>query len=157
MNSNIYGLTDEELHDCIESFKTFDKDNSNYIDSEELRNLLREIGLNPTDSMLMNIFKKYDIDKSGKIEFNEFIEIYKEIKNNKPSIDDVLYAFEKSDKDKSGYLDFNELKSLLVCEGNNKSETEVEAEAERIFKIIDLNKDGKISFEEFKKFLEYQD
>lgn len=152
-NNNIYGLTDEELLDCEETWKTFHKYKSNSIDAEELKNLLEEIGLRPSDSVLTNIFLKYDFDKSGTIEFCEFVEIYKEIKNQKPCPDDILSAFKECDKDQKGSLDFEELKILLETKNDKISE----AEAERIFKFMDLNKDGKISFEEFSKVMEYQD
>jgi len=150
MSKNNYGLTDEELWDCQQTFKNYDKDNTNSIDAEELGKLLRVNGLKPSDSEVFEILKKYDYDKSGKIEFEEFVGIYKEFKGKNPSMDDIVNAFNFFDADKNGYLDLNEIKYLLCNRGEKLSEAEVE----KFFKILDKNNDGKITLDEFKRIVE---
>lgn len=145
--NNNYGLTDEELWDCQQTFKHFDRDSSNSIDAEELGRLLRVSGLKPLDSEVLEMLKKYDLDKSGKIEFEEFIQIYKDLKPKNPNMDDIVQAFNFFDGDKNGYLDLNELKYLLCNRGEKLSEAEVE----KFFKSLDKNNDGKITLDEFKR------
>lgn len=145
--NNNYGLTDEELWDCKQTFKHFDRDNSDSIDSNELGRLLRVNGLKPLDSEVLKILKKYDLDKSGKIDFDEFVKIYKDLKLKNPNMDDVVNAFNFFDGDKNGYLDMNELKYLLCNRGEKLSEAEVE----KFYKSLDKNNDGKITLEEFKR------
>ena len=88
-----YGLSDEQLYDCKETFKFFDKDNSNSIDATELGNLLRVSGLKPSKKEIEEKLNKYDLDKSGKIEFEEFIEIYKDMKEKPLELESVIKAF----------------------------------------------------------------
>ena len=67
-----------------------------------------------------------------------------------PASSALQAAFEEIDTDGSGYIDFDELFSALtnVCEGKScqyVSRQEVEA----IFKLVDTNQDGQISYNEF--------
>ena len=151
MSNNNYGLTDEELWDCQLTFKNFDRDNSNSIDAEELGRLLRVNGLKPLDSEVLEMLAKYDLDKSGKIEFVEFVQIYKDLKPKNPNMDEMVNAFNFFDGDKNGYLDMNELKYLLC----NRGEKVSEAEVEKFFKSLDKNNDGKITLDEFKRIVDF--
>jgi Ca2+-binding EF-hand superfamily protein len=148
--SNTHGLTEEEFWDCQQSFKNFDRDNSESIDCEELGKLLRTNNLKPSNSEVLEILKKFDKDKSGKIEFDEFIEIYKEMKTKSPGMEDIVEAFNFFDVDKNGYLDMNELKYLLC----NRGEKLTEATVEKFFKHLDKNSDGKITIDEFKRIMD---
>jgi len=147
-----YGLTPEELWDCQQTFKHFDRDSSDSIDADELGRLLRVSGLKPLDSEVVEILRKYDLDKSGKIEFEEFIQIYKEMKiKNDHNMDDIVKAFNYFDADKKGYLDMSEVKHLLCNRGEKLSVAEVE----KFFKSLDANKDGKITLDEFKRIADF--
>ena len=53
--------------------------------------------------------------------------------------------FKQFDKDESGYIDLQELKSISAELGRELDE----AELEECIKDLDINKDGKISYEEF--------
>ena len=65
--------------------------------------------------------------------------------------------FEKLDTDKSGYLEKHEVKKLLRHMRGNKlkaktkeeEEPEVKYLLDKIFRLADLNRDGKISYDEF--------
>lgn len=149
--NNNYGLTDEELWDCQQTFKHFDCDSSDSIDAEELGRLLRVSGLKPLDSEISGMLKKYDLEKSGKIEFEEFIQIYKDLKPKNPNMDEIVKAFNFFDGDKNGYLDINEIKYLLCNRGEKLSEAEVE----KFFKSLDKNNDGKITLDEFKRIADF--
>ena len=65
----------------------------------------------------------------------------------------VRKTFDDADKDKSGFVDFTELKELLA---NMSREAGVpppgDGEAADTLKALDLNGDGKISYEEFLLF-----
>ncbi|XP_060608651.1 uncharacterized protein LOC132760644 [Ruditapes philippinarum] len=57
------------------AFKCFDKDDSGYIDKEELKEILTSGYMDPND--IDEIFALVDDDKNGKIEFKEFITLFK--------------------------------------------------------------------------------
>lgn len=64
--------------------------------------------------------------------------------------------FKHFDKDKSGRLDHREFKSCLRALGNDlpePNEGEVDAEFEAILNVVDPNRDGLISLQEFMAFM----
>ena len=103
------------------------------------------------------------LDKNGdnKLDFEEFANGFVMIKQS--SKEEKLYwVFDMIDKDKSGYLCRNELKELLMSEHYDKCRKGLafnntnllmicEMEAERMINMMDLNRDGRITFEEFKE------
>eukprot|EP00427_Karlodinium_veneficum_P062856 CAMPEP_0169323548 /NCGR_PEP_ID=MMETSP1017-20121227/10009_1 /TAXON_ID=342587 /ORGANISM="Karlodinium micrum, Strain CCMP2283" /LENGTH=768 /DNA_ID=CAMNT_0009418159 /DNA_START=58 /DNA_END=2365 /DNA_ORIENTATION=- len=57
-----------------QEFDAFDQDQSGYIDTRELKSLLKKLGEDLTDEGLDRAFKVLDSDGSGEIEFFEFAE-----------------------------------------------------------------------------------
>ena len=57
--------TDEELR---RAFQVFDRDSSGTISTEELRDVLRSIGENLTDSELDEMMRQVDVDGNGTID-----------------------------------------------------------------------------------------
>ncbi|RYH27768.1 hypothetical protein EON65_13220 [archaeon] len=55
-------------------FKIFDEDDNNQLSTQELVAVFREMGENPTPEELERIFSEFDTDKSGSIEYREFIQ-----------------------------------------------------------------------------------
>jgi calcium-binding protein CML len=52
-------------------FKTFDKDNSGYIDVAELASMMEAMGMEPDDDELDAAIEELDRDESGRISFDE--------------------------------------------------------------------------------------
>ena len=59
------------VHD-FQVFAQFDRDCSGAIDARELRDALRKLGVDMTVPDAQEMLDKYDADKSGTIELNEF-------------------------------------------------------------------------------------
>jgi len=45
-----------------EAFKAFDRDNNGFITTKELSNILRSLGLNPTEKQICELVSKVDFD-----------------------------------------------------------------------------------------------
>ena len=93
--------------------------------------------------------KIIDQDHSGQISIEEFLRItvnYENVVTDK----NLKYAFEYFDKDHSGYLSPDEVKEILGLNGDSKKMMNVVSD---IIKSVDLNGDGKISYDEFKKMM----
>ncbi len=54
-------------------FKKYDHDNSNTIDAQELRALLHDLHENPDQEQFEKLMSEMDTDKSGSIDFDEFV------------------------------------------------------------------------------------
>lgn len=74
-------FTDEQLREYNDAFCMFDKSDLGYILSTELRDMLKTIGINPTDNLLENMMIVVDQDSNGKIEFTEFIDLIDKLEN----------------------------------------------------------------------------
>ena len=80
-------FTDDQIREYNDAFCFFDKHNLGYLQGFELRDMLKTIGINPTDKLLENLTIEIDADSNGKIDFNEFIDLIDKLeseeKNNK--------------------------------------------------------------------------
>ena len=62
-------------------------------------------------------------------------------------------AFDSYDNNKNGLLDLDEIYNILKSFAKqNNFPNPTRKECEVVFKSLDLNKDGKINYEEFKQF-----
>lgn len=57
------------------AWELFDDDHSGQIDSNELQNVLKKLGLNPTDEELQDIINDIDKDNDGTIDYSEFLRL----------------------------------------------------------------------------------
>jgi Ca2+-binding EF-hand superfamily protein len=109
-------ITEEVARTLVELFKTFDKDGDKKLTPAEFREFLTAAKANPNKSDLA--FAIFDKDKSGLLEFEEFIELvlYEKLSETHPRAY-FARAFEAFDADKSGKLDAAELGNYLKLAG----------------------------------------
>jgi len=133
---------DERL---LTAFKLFDKDGKGTIGKKDLKNLLNEMKVDLTDEELHDILNDIDEDGNGQIEFKEFKAFMMREMTEAQRLREI---FELFDSDGDGFISIPELKSTLKQCDYKVTEEGVQ----QIMKEADINKDGKISFEEFKIF-----
>jgi len=91
-----------------------------------------------------------DIDKNGKIEFEEFLEMMASGVTSVTTMEGpLLQAFKQFDKDGNGFIDASELKKTMRELGQNLTDDEIES----MMKEADTNGDGKIDYQEFLKMM----
>ena len=78
-------FTDEQIREYNDAFCMFDKDNLGYILSINLRDMLKTIGFNPSDTLLENLTIVIDADGNGKIDFHEFIDLIDKLETEEKS------------------------------------------------------------------------
>lgn len=64
-------------------FNSFDKDRSGFIDTKELKAVLQELKMYENDAQVTSLIKEVDSNKSGTIDFNEFLDVVLAVKNGK--------------------------------------------------------------------------
>jgi len=92
-----------------------------------------------------NIFKSMDIDQNEKIEYTEFLAAMMDHEKFEMNDEKIKLAFKHLDFDDSGYIERREITKLMG--------TDNEAVVDYILSIVDTDKDGKISFEEFRTLM----
>ncbi|KAG0318243.1 Calmodulin-like protein 5 [Linnemannia gamsii] len=76
-------LTPQQVADLKDSFNTFDRNNDGTISRRELHSLLHTVGHKVNAKGLENMLTQYDVDKSGNIDFDEFLVLAEPLIKNK--------------------------------------------------------------------------
>ena len=140
-------LQEEKVTECKEVFDLFDKDKDGVITIKELGDVMGALGAYPTEAELQEINNEINKNGTGKIEFNEFLELYARKMKEPDTEEDLIEAFKTFDKDGSGVISANKLKHIMVVFGGKLTEEEVD----EMFKEADIDKDGFINYHEFVK------
>ena len=140
----------ESSQKILKLFRYFNESGNCELSKEELKKGLKEFkeGIE-IDDKLDNIFKELDGDKNGFIEFEEFLRACidkKEILNDKY----LSYAFKFLDKQNKKLLSPQQIISAFFSEENNNALKET---MNKILSKNDYDKNGLISFEEFKNII----
>jgi Ca2+-binding EF-hand superfamily protein len=138
------------LRDLQLKYQLFDVDKSGMINAEELGDVLRAVGMNPTAQHVTDLLKQYDYDNSGTLSFAEFVALWSEELQDVES-DDKMFkrAFEFFDKDGNGNITLSEFKEVLTDLGDPLKDEECKL----FFKLVDKDGDGMLNFNEFLGFL----
>ena len=137
----------KRIMEITEAFNLFDKDCDGNIDIKELVTVMRTLGYDPDKQELEDIIKTFDVDKSGTIDKDEFINLLttkiKEQKDDK----DLLEIFNMFDKDRDGLICETDI-NYIIDEIGEEFDIQIVKE---LITLGDDDKDGKINFIEFKK------
>jgi centrin-1 len=96
------GLTEDEVLEIKEAFDLFDTDGSGTISTEELRKALQNLGIDARNQTLLNMMADLDKDKSGSIEFDEFISMMTAQMSDTDSREDLRKIYNLFIGDNSG-------------------------------------------------------
>ena len=108
--------------------------------------VLRAVGLNPTEQHVQELLEEYDADNSGALSFAEFARLYVEELESVEEADKLFKsAFQFFDKDGNGEISLVEFRQVLTQLGDPMPEEEVNT----FFKLVDRNNDGKLQYDEF--------
>lgn len=144
----------------IDTFKKYDKDNSGYLDLNEVKIALKDLAssdqssnssdvsynIDPTDAEIKNIIMSVDDNDDCKLSLEEFHNLIDAINSTG---EEVRKQFEFFDKDGNGQISKKELKKSLKQLNQKISKCQLK----RMIKEADLNGDGQVSFEEFQRIL----
>ena len=139
---------DKEAKSAIKLFKLVNENKDGKLQKNELKNTLLNF-VNESFLIENDFDEKFEImdgNNKGYINYEEFLRVC--LNRKKILTDDILhYAFNYFDNDNSGFIKKNKMKKLF---GNK-----INFAFQIIFDEIDLDKDGKINFEDFKNLLLY--
>ncbi|XP_050372458.1 calcium-dependent protein kinase 24 [Argentina anserina] len=142
-------LPDEQIEGIRQIFNMMDTDNNGDLTFEELRDGLIKIGHQVTDPDVHMLIDAADVDGSGTLNCEEFVMVSVHLK--KISSDELLaQAFSYFDKNNSNYIEFDELREALLDDQLGPANEQVIRD---IIFDVDLDKDGRISYEEFKAMM----
>ncbi|XP_065685054.1 neo-calmodulin [Hydra vulgaris] len=118
-------FSDDEINGFREIFSMYDKDNSGTITLNEIGEVMKSAGLNPSDEEIKQMILEMDSNDSGTIEFSEFLAIIKSrIQNSE--YNGFKEIFLKHDINESGLINKEELLSVIHTYNKRFSEDDVE-------------------------------
>jgi len=68
-----FGLTDKQLNEFWEAFSLFDDDGNGTVDNEELKEVMQNLGMKPSEDELVRLINEIDVDGDGCLDFEEFV------------------------------------------------------------------------------------
>lgn len=140
-------LSKEEKNELLELFQSFDKNGDGVLSKEEIyEGYKASMGEREAKIECERIMSEIDIDKSGTIDYNEFLiaATNRQCVLNKEKLEQTFKMF---DKDGNGSISLDEIRSIL---GNSFTDQKA---LEAIIKECDTNGDGEISMSEFKEMM----
>lgn len=150
-------LSKNELEKIYQSFmkvttQRFENKTDGTVDLDEF---LRIMGpFIPEKDTIIEFFNSIDVEKSGRIDFRDFVCAFSILKGESTE-DKLRLAFNAYDFDHNGFIDKNEMAQLVRISGSSKgfklSDQEVINAVEKIFQTVDQNGDGNLSYTEFKE------
>ncbi|XP_021750649.1 probable calcium-binding protein CML22 [Chenopodium quinoa] len=154
----------EQVKNLRGVFEHYDEDCNGSIDREELKKCLTELQVNLTEQEFDDLFHSCDVDRSGHIQFNEFIVLLCLIYLlTKPSsstgtvlrmgsphlesiFDKIVEVFFYMDKNGDGKLNKKDIVAAFTDAPTERSPSHV---TRTRFMEMDKDKDGNVSFREF--------
>lgn len=128
------------------AFKSFDHDNSGSISSETVADILRLMGQPFDRKILDELIDEVDEDKSGRIEFSEFIQLAAKfiIEEDVEAMQKELReAFRLYDKEGNGYIPTTCLREILRELDDQLSDSDLD----NLIEEIDSDGSGTVDFD----------
>ncbi|CAI9754695.1 unnamed protein product [Fraxinus pennsylvanica] len=142
-------------------FATFDKNKDGFITKHELKESLKNIGIFEGEKHVADMFGRVDANGDGLIDFDEFCDLFESISSTKDGEEeghkeedgdgDLKEAFDVFDGNKDGLITVDELGLVLSSLG--LTEGKKLEECKEMIKKVDMDGDGMVNFEEFKRMM----
>merc|ERR1719181_1260993 len=143
-------FTDDQKKEFRKNFNLFDKKRTGSIPIADMGTVLRSLGQNPTEAELAALVEEVDKDKSGTIEFDEFVDLMARTNKTQEQMEEeIKNAFLTFDADGSGFITREELIETLTTMGDPVDEETITG----MIQEADVDGDGKINYEEFTKIM----
>ncbi|KAF5728820.1 calcium-dependent protein kinase 24 [Tripterygium wilfordii] len=142
-------LPNEQITGIKQMFNMMDIDKNGDLTFEELKDGLQRIGEHVADHDVRLLMDAADLDGNGKLNCDEFVTLSVHLKRY-GSDEHLSQAFSHFDKNENGFIELEELREALLDDDLGPNNEQV------IHEIIidaDLDKDGRISYDEFRAMM----
>lgn len=149
-NATLSQIQEDKVQEYREAFNMYDKDHDGVISTHKLGVMLRSLGHNPTELEIQEMIDEVDHDRTGTVEFEDFLEVVMSKDLDEEDHELALKeAFKMFDRDGNGYIDADELRLCMMNLGEKLTLEEVE----EMIREVDVDYDGRMNYEEFVKLM----
>jgi len=149
-------MTQEEYDHIMCVFMTFDVDGSGELSRNELTTLCRYLNYAQSPAQVEQMFAEMDSDRSGMLSMHEFCTWVSRHRPDPSALyglsqmeyEEVLFAFHSHDRNQDGYLSESEFTTLMMQQRFTTSASE----ASRVFQQVDMDRDGRVTLDEYLRF-----
>ncbi|EAA10802.5 AGAP006181-PA [Anopheles gambiae str. PEST] len=142
-------LSKDQMKILKESFEAFDIEKKGSISVEVVGTILELLGQTLSEEELKEVMEEYDVDESGQIEFDEFLELASNFVEPEEDYDalraELREVFMMYDKNGTGFIPLDVFKKILQELDGAVPENELDD----IIDEIDADGSGTVDFEEF--------
>ena len=142
-------LTDQQIIEFREAFQAFDKDGNGSISTKELGTVMRSLGQNLSEAEIKQMIDIVDEDKSGTIDFKEFLNLMARNMKIVNKEEELLDALNTLDQDGSGKISKYNLRNIIL----KTDKTMTGEEIEEIIKTFEIDEEGNIDVQDFIQIL----
>ncbi len=138
---------DNMMEDLKMAFKMFDRDGGGTISIDELRDVMKTMGLDPTDAELKTIISDVDTDGDGEIDFDEFVQMMMGQMDASARASSTVSFQCAPDLDNRVYISTRELNHVMRALGEEVSEQDLKD----MIATADLSggNEGQLDYKEF--------
>jgi calmodulin len=136
----------QQIEEFRQAFDIIDRGGDGLVDVEDLAAVMRAIGGAPSHAELQDMIGEVDADGKGKIDFTEFLALMSRQMRQSDIEDELRQTFRAFHREPDGAITAQELRRLLAALGLDASAQAVRA----MIAEADRDRDGRISFEEFR-------
>ena len=140
---------DEKMTFLKEAFELIDKNADGEITSEELSAFFETMGDKLNKGEIQDMINEVDIEGNGSITFEGFKQLMDRKLRDDDIEEEIIETFKKFDQDNNGLIGTEEVFNLLNSFGQNITRNE----AEDMIRMVDLDCDGFVNYQEFIKML----
>ena len=147
-NANKYlrpGLTEDEIEEIKEAFDLFDTDGSGSIDPKELRAAMQSLGFEAKNQTIYQMITDLDKNKSGNIDFEEFLDMMTARMSDKDTREDIAKVFRLFDDDCTDTITLRNLRRVARELGETMTDEELQEMVDR----ADSNGDAAVTMDDF--------
>ncbi|KAG5535406.1 hypothetical protein RHGRI_023238 [Rhododendron griersonianum] len=149
-NGNGYVTSLGGASEVEQVFRKFDSNGDGKISASEFAAVLRALGTETSAEEVGRAMAEIDKDGDGFIDLREFTEFHGNGATSSPDANKELRdAFDLYDKDGNGLISAKELHAVMKSLGEKCSL----ADCSRMIGSVDVDGDGCVNFEEFKKMM----
>ena len=130
-------LTDQQIIEFREAFQAFDKDGNGSISTKELGTVMRSLGQNLSEAEIKQMIEIVDEDKSGTIDFKEFLNLMARNMKIVNKEEELLDALNTLDQDGSGKISKYKLRNIILKTDKKMTGEEIE----EIIKTFDMDEE----------------
>ena len=138
-------MTEDEIEEIKEAFDLFDTDGSGTIDPKELKAAMQSLGFDAKNQTIFQMISDLDRNKSGDIDFEEFLDMMTARMSDKDTREDINKVFRLFDDDGTGSISLKNLRRVA----RELGETMTDEELQEMIDRADSNGDSLVSADDF--------